>query len=166
MYELAILGIFPGAIAFAGAMDLFTMTIPNKISLALIASFIVLAPFVGLGWTELAMHLAAGTVILLFSFTMFALGWIGGGDAKIFAVGALWLGFDHLLEFTVYATLIGGILAVGLLLMRRMVFPEWLFRQDWFGRLYHQDAGMPYGVALAASALIIYPNTLWIASLY
>lgn len=147
-------------------MDLFTMTIPNKISLALIASFLVLAPIVGLGWTELAMHVAAGILVLLLGFTMFALGWIGGGDAKLFAVAALWLGFENLLDFTFYATLLGGLLAIGLMLMRGSVFPEWLFRQDWFGRLHHDETGMPYGVALAAAALIVYPNTLWIQSLY
>ena len=47
MYELAILTVFPAAVAFAGAMDLFTMTIPNRISLALVAGFAVLAPLAG-----------------------------------------------------------------------------------------------------------------------
>ena len=35
MIEYAVLLVFPAAMAFAGAMDLFTMTIPNRISIVL-----------------------------------------------------------------------------------------------------------------------------------
>ena len=58
MYEFAILTVFPFAVAFAGAMDLFTMTIPNRISLAMIAAFAVLAPLAGLGLGNMAYHAA------------------------------------------------------------------------------------------------------------
>ena len=36
---LALLTIFPALMAYAAASDLFTMTIPNKISLALVVAF-------------------------------------------------------------------------------------------------------------------------------
>ena len=88
---------------FAGAMDLFTMTIPNKISLALITAFLILAPFAGMGWYQFAMHLSAGALFLLIGFIMFACGLIGGGDAKILAVAGLWLGFEHIFDYTLYA---------------------------------------------------------------
>ena len=150
---------------FAGAMDLFTMTIPNKISLALITAFLILAPFTGMGWYQFAMHLSAGALFLLIGFIMFACGLIGGGDAKILAVAGLWLGFEHIFDYTLYAALLGGAITFGLILMRRMVFPLWMIRQNWFSRLYHNETGVPYGIALAGAALIIYPNTLWLAPL-
>ena len=165
MYELALLSIFPGIMIFAGAMDLFTMTIPNKISLALIAGFFLLAPFVGMGWNEFGMHLAAGGLFLLIGFAMFAFGLIGGGDAKILAVAGLWLGFEHILDYSLYAAIIGGIITFGLLFMRRAIVPVWMVRQNWFSRLYHAETGVPYGIALADAALIIYPQTLWVAPL-
>ena len=64
MLELAVLTIFPAAVAFAGAMDLFTMTIPNRISLVLVASFLVMAPLAGMAPWQMAHHLGAGLVVL------------------------------------------------------------------------------------------------------
>ena len=37
MIEAALLVVFPCLVAFAGASDLFTMTIPNRVSLIMIA---------------------------------------------------------------------------------------------------------------------------------
>lgn len=165
MYELLILFAFPGAMAFAGAMDLFTMTIPNKITLALIALFLVLVPFTGMGWYGFGMHLAAGLICLLVGFTMFAFNLIGGGDAKILAAAGLWLGFDHILEYTMLAAIFGGVVTFGLLGLRKMRVPIFMIRQDWFSRLYYHKTGVPYGIALAAAALVIYPHTLWVAPL-
>jgi len=165
VYELALLTIFPGIMIFAGAMDLFTMTIPNKISLALIAAFLLMAPFVDMGWYQFAMHLSAGAVFLLIGFAMFAFGLLGGGDAKILAVAGLWLGFDHVLDYTMYAAILGGAVTLGLLAMRKMPVPIWMIHQDWFSRLYYYKTGVPYGIALAGAALIVYPNSLWITSL-
>jgi len=150
---------------FAGAMDLFTMTIPNKISIVLILMFLLLAPFSGFGWFEFAMHISAGVLFLLIGFALFAFGIVGGGDAKLLAVVGLWLGFEHLYEYSVYAVVIGGVITIGILMMRKMVMPVWMVRQNWFSRLYHDQTGVPYGIALAAAALIIYPQTLWITPL-
>ena len=49
-------------------------------------------------------------MVLAVTFVFFALGWIGGGDAKLAAATALWLGFDHLLKYLLYASLFGGVL--------------------------------------------------------
>jgi prepilin peptidase CpaA len=37
--------------------------------------------------------------------------------------------------------------------------PAILARQGWFARLHDAKAGIPYGVALAAAALVILPHT-------
>src|SRR3954447_21014331 len=93
-----IFAIFPAAMAYAGASDLLTMTISNKISLALIAAFIVLAPMVGASWSDLGLHAAAGAIVFTVAFICFAFGWVAGGDVKLAAVAALWLGFNNLAE--------------------------------------------------------------------
>ena len=77
--DLARLLLFPALMAFAAASDLFTMTISNRVSLALAAGFLVLAVFGGMGMQELLWHLAAGATLLVIAFACFAFGWIGGG---------------------------------------------------------------------------------------
>lgn len=150
--------------AFAAASDLLTMTIPNRVSLLLIAGFLALAPFAGLTWSAaLANHLAAGGLVLLAGIGMFAMGWLGGGDAKIIAAAALWLGFDQLLPFLAQTAVFGGLLAVATLAYRR--FPAGAMNlPGWALRLHKQGGGIPYGVAIAAAALVVYPATPWFAA--
>ena len=81
MIEIALLAAFPAAIAFAGAMDVFSMTIPNRISLFLIAAFFVLAPCAGLSWQDVGLHVGAGLVVLIVTATLFFMGHLGGGDS-------------------------------------------------------------------------------------
>ena len=50
---LAILAIFPLCMVLASFYDLFTMTIPNKITLALAIAFFVLAPLAGMPWSTM-----------------------------------------------------------------------------------------------------------------
>ncbi|MCF6200253.1 MAG: prepilin peptidase [Hyphomicrobiaceae bacterium] len=92
MFELAVLIIFPLAMLVSASMDIMTMTIPNKVTLALVAGFFVLAPFVGFTWQESGLHIAIAVAMLVITMGMFAMGWIGGGDAKLFAATGLWLG--------------------------------------------------------------------------
>jgi len=47
--------------------------------------------------------------------------------------------------------------------MRSAPLPDWLARHDWAQRLHGKDAGVPYGIALAAAALAVYPQTPWMA---
>ncbi len=159
--DLAVLIIFPGAMALAAATDLFTMTIPNKISIFLVAAFFVLAPFSGFSLEDIAMHVVAGLAMLALCIAFFAKGWIGGGDAKIFAAASLWFGFEHLMEYAMLAALAGGALTLGLLFVRRFPLPAFLARQDWLARLHDVKSGIPYGIALGAAALIVYPTTPW-----
>ena len=109
-------------------------------------------------------HVGAAAVVFAVVFVIFAQGWIGGGDAKLAAATALWLGFDHLLAYFLYASLFGGVLTFTMIQFRVAPLPGFLAGQDWAQRLHRMDAGVPYGIALAASALIIYPETAWMAA--
>ena len=153
--------LFPALMAFAASSDLLTMTISNRLSLILVGGFFVLTLITGMSLTAIGMHLGAATLVLVFAFIFFARGWIGGGDAKLAAATALWFGFGHLMDYLVYGSLLGGALTLLLLQFRRLPLPHILARQDWLLRLHEPDAGVPYGIALAAAALIIYPSTFW-----
>src|SRR5437764_3529879 len=151
--------LFPAMMAFAASSDLLTMTISNRVSLILAAGFLVLALATGMSTADMLSHAGAGALVLVVAFCFFARGWIGGGDAKLAAATALWLGFDHLLDYLFYASLLGGALSVGLIWFRMAPLPDWLARHDWAQRLHGKDAGVPYGIALAAAALAVYPQT-------
>ncbi len=153
--------LFPALMAFAAASDLFTMTIPNRVSLALAVSFLVLAVASGMGVYEIMMHIGAGAAVLVIGFGCFAMGWIGGGDAKVAAAAALWFGFGHLMNYLLYASLFGGALTLLLLQFRQWPLPVSFAGQPWLARLHAKETGIPYGIALAIGALMIYPETEW-----
>jgi prepilin peptidase CpaA len=157
------LALFPAMMAFAASSDFLTLTISNRVSLILVGGFVALAVIGGVSAVDVLSHLAAGCVVLVAAFSLFARGIIGGGDAKLAAATALWLGFDHLLPYLLYASLLGGALSVGLIWFRMAPLPDWLARHDWAQRLHGKDAGVPYGIALAAAALAVYPQTPWMA---
>jgi prepilin peptidase CpaA len=157
--------LFPALMAFAACSDLLTMTISNRISLALAGGFLLLALVTGMSLTAVGMHLGAAAIVLVVAFICFARGWIGGGDAKLAAATALWFGFDYLLIYLIYASLFGGALTLLLIQFRLLPLPAVLARQKWIQRLHEKGAGVPYGIALAAAALAVYPSTGWMASL-
>jgi prepilin peptidase CpaA len=162
MLDLAALIVFPALMAYAAASDLLTMTIPNRISLALVVVFAVFAVGSGLPWQTLAMHVAAGVLVLTVAFGMFARGWIGGGDAKLAAATALWLGFSTLVEYLLISTIAGGLLTLAILGLRGWPLPLFALRWDWLSRLHDRRSGVPYGIALAGAALVVYPHSpIW-----
>ena len=160
--DIARLLLFPALMAFAAASDLFTMTISNRVSLALGAGFLILALASGMGLHDILLHLAAGGAVLAAAFGCFAMGWVGGGDAKVAAAAALWFGFAHLFNYLAYASLFGGALTLLLLQFRQWPLPYPFAGQAWLLRLHAKDSGIPYGIALAIGALMIYPETEWI----
>ncbi len=161
MVELAILLIFPAAMCLAGSSDLFTMTISNRLSLSLVAAFFAMALVTGLPLATIGWHVVAGILMLALCFFAFAMGWMGGGDAKLAAATALWLGFGTLPQYLMLATLLGGVLTLGLLYLRTLPLPALLAQEGWAQRLHDKKTGIPYGIALAAAGLAIYPTSFW-----
>jgi prepilin peptidase CpaA len=157
--------LFPGLVAFAASSDLFTMTISNKVSLALAGGFFILALAIGMGPSDMGIHAGAAAIVLVVAFVFFTQGWIGGGDAKLAAAISLWLGFDHLLQYLVNAALLGGALTLLMINFRLLPLPGIMLRWAWVARLHQKDAGVPYGIALAAAALLVYPDTIWMKTL-
>lgn len=166
MTDAALLVLFPFLMAFAASSDLFTMTIPNRVAVILVAGFAVVALAAGLSWHAIALHAAAGVSVLAVTFAMFALGWIGGGDAKLAAAVALWLGFDVLADYLLISALAGGALTLALLAMRQWPLPAFAHRWGWLTHLHDEKTGVPYGIALAGAALALYPSSeIWTAAL-
>ena len=159
--QIVMLGVFPFAMAYAAASDLISMTISNRLCLFLVASFAVCTVLLGLSPAAIGWHLAAGALVLVVAFGLFAAGWIGGGDAKLAAATALWLGFGLLPTYGVFASIFGGALTLAILQLRRMALEGPLSTAPWLARLREKNGGIPYGIALAIGALLIYPETIW-----
>jgi prepilin peptidase CpaA len=107
----------------------------------------------------IGMHVATGLCVLAITVFMFFMGWIGGGDAKLTAAVALWVGYDLIATYLLLATLLGGALSVTILLFRKMPLPEFAGRQPWLVRLHKPRGGVPYGIALSVAAVMVYPQT-------
>jgi prepilin peptidase CpaA len=159
------LTLFPAMMAFAASSDLLTMTIANRVSLVLVGGFLILATLCGLSGADIASHFGAAGAVLAVAFVCFAFGWIGGGDAKLAAATALWLGFGHLFDYLVYASILGGALTLAIVQFRSLPMPHVLAGREWAERLHRHGGGVPYGIALAAAALVVYPQTEWMTAL-
>ena len=157
--EILVIVALPLLLGAAGLWDLASFTIPNFLTGALLALFALFVFAAGLSPAAIGWHLLAGTIGLLIGFTLFALGYIGGGDAKLFAVTALWLGVKDLMPYALVASLAGGGLTLGLLALRQLPLPVFLMSRPWIVKLHDARSGIPYGVALAAGAFILLPST-------
>jgi prepilin peptidase CpaA len=127
----------------------------------LVLAFFPMALFAGLDSWSIANHLAAGVLMLVVGVLLFMPGWFGGGDAKLMAAIGLWIGADNLLAYTLYVALAGGLIAVVFFSVRAVPLPRWLLGEAWALRLHRHDSGIPYGLALAGGALLVYPQSVW-----
>jgi prepilin peptidase CpaA len=147
----------------AALSDLTRYTIPNWISVVLAGAFAVAAAGVGLSLPDVGVHIAAGLVALMAGMAMFALGWVGGGDAKLLAACCLWFGWPGVREFLLDTALAGGAFALVLILARgQMIRPFLPLHAGWIVRLISPGEPAPYGVAIAVGALIAFPASEWL----
>ena len=155
---------FPAAMALSASVDLLTFTIPNRLCLALAVGYLIFAAMLGAPALDVLLNVSCGLAILVITFAMSHFGLIGGGDAKLAAATAAWLGWTTIVDYGLAAALFGGVLTFLLLGARMVPLPAVLGRIDWLARLHNANAGVPYGIALAAAGLMQYPNSsIWAA---
>ncbi|MDF1634282.1 prepilin peptidase [Mycoplana sp. MJR14] len=157
MTEAAIFVVFPLCLAIAAFSDFFTMTIPNRVSAILLATFIIVAPLAGLSVAEIGTHLLAGLIVFGICFGLFALNVMGGGDAKLLTASAVWFGMTpSLLSFVIHVSMYGGALTLLLLALRArtdmilasgLPVPNHLLTAK----------KVPYGIAIGIAAFVTYP---------
>jgi len=150
---------FPFALALAASTDLLTMRISNKLVLLLVAGFFIVAIAISMPLQQLALHVSTALVVLVAGFALFALRWIGGGDAKLAAATTLWLGFGLTVPYLVYSALLGGVLTLFILSLRRLPLTPFIARYRWLERLHDRKSGVPYGIALAIAGILTYSNS-------
>lgn len=160
MLEAAILIVFPFAMVFAATSDMLTMTIANRVSLILIAGFALLAPFTGMAWSDYAMHFVAMALVLTVCFGLFAVGVMGGGDAKLMSATALWIGLNiNLMQYLVIGSLLGGILTLMILRFRGSNITVYTSHVEFLHKMAEPKGKIPYGMALGIAGLFVFPET-------
>jgi prepilin peptidase CpaA len=161
-----IVAVFPAGAIAAAVYDATTFTIPNRLSLALAAAFFPVALILGLPIQTIGACAAMGVIALIVGIGLFAMNWCGGGDAKLLAACALWLGLPAMMPFLFYMSLFGGALALGLVLARKMMLGAYVASGPaWLGKLLAPEEALPYGVAIALGALIAFPSSPIFAAL-
>ena len=162
---LLLLAVFPAGVIVAALKDATSFTIPNWISAGLGLAFFPMAALAHLSLGATGVSLVAALIALACGIGMFAAGWCGGGDAKLLAASALWLGWPGLLPFLAVTGLAGGALSLGLIAARQNLAGYASRGPAWLGRLLSPDGDLPYGLAIAAGALFAFPSSALVAQL-
>ncbi len=159
MAIVAALVVFPFCLAFAAISDLLTMTIPNRVSLVLLVSFFLIAPFAGLNLAQIGIHIAAAALVFAVCFCLFAVSAMGGGDAKLLTASAIWFGLSaSLVHFLLYVSAFGGLLTLAVLFLRSKESLILAARIP-VPRLLLTAQKIPYGVAIGLGGFAAYPSS-------
>lgn len=160
MLEALIFVVFPFCMLFAAISDMLSMTIANRVSVLLVVVFALVAPLTGMEWAAYGWHFAAGAMVLTVTFGLFAMGGMGGGDAKLLAATAVWMGLNiQLVEYLVASTLIGGLLTIAILLYRKSPLAVLTGGNPFLRHFADEKTGVPYGIALGLGGLLTYPDS-------
>jgi prepilin peptidase CpaA len=150
--------VFPALVITGALKDATSYTIPNWISVGLVGAFPIAALAAGLPAGMILQHFGLGALGLALGMAMFALRWVGGGDAKLLAASALWVGWTAAPQYLAVTGLCGGALALMLISLRSDALrPLVLMGPGWFVRLAEPGGDIPYGLAIAAGALAAFP---------
>ncbi len=144
---LALVVVLAALLLAAGIEDARTREIANAKN----AAIALLAPLwwwaMGLGWGDVGVQLLVAAIVFAVFVAAFACGWMGGGDVKMIAALALWLPLGGLLQMLMVMSVLGGAITLVMMMERR-----WRRRID--------PVEVPYGVAIAAAALLALPAVL------
>lgn len=134
----ALLGVL---LLVAAVSDLRHRIIPNRLNLiiALTAPLAWMAAGFGL-WPDIVWQIGAALAVFMAFAALFALGGMGGGDVKLIGALALWIDVRLLLSLLLVMSIVGGVIAAGMLIRKRLSKAE-------------QNPEVPYGVAIAIAGL-------------
>lgn len=142
-------------------LDSTRYTIPNWLvgGVLLAYPFAVFTSPIPVDWQ---MAIAGAAVVLVLGFIVFSLRWMGGGDVKLIAALALWVGLKHLADFIFIVALLGGALSLFLWGFRKLLpYIPGKPKKENLPRILQEGAPVPYGIAIALGFLIL----LWTGKL-
>jgi prepilin peptidase CpaA len=142
---------FGALLLAASCWDVLRLRIPNIIPAALVLLF---AMQVLLGDVQAPLdHLLAMGLVLVILLPLFALNTLGGGDVKLLAAVALWLGMDKLAALLILVGIVGGFFTLVWLALR------WLIRAGVRGRELPRSlqarAPLPFALPIMIVAVLL-----------
>jgi len=147
---------FGALLVAASCFDVLSLRIPNIIPLGLVVLF-VLQLFVEPGAHSPLDHVLAMAFTLLILLPVFALDMLGGGDVKLLAAVALWLGIQKMAALLILVGVVGGIFALFWLAMR------WLIRRGLGDRRLPRSlqarAPLPFALPITIVAALLFEST-------
>lgn len=161
MTALLVTILLPLLVVIGGVFDFLTMRIPNWLNALIALSMLAMALLLGMPLETFGWHLLTGAVVLAVGFGLFAGGFIGGGDAKLLAAVALWMGWPQVVMFLVVTSLAGGALAIAMKVWQAIRIEHTVRDTAWLKRVFRAELDLPYGVAIAVGAVAAYPPSWW-----
>lgn len=155
--------VFPLLMIGAAISDAIRLRIPNWLTALIAVAFLPMALLTGMPLPVLGIHLAVGLGLFVLGFILFSFRLFGGGDAKLLAAAGLWIGYEHLLPFLVITAIAGGILALSMKVWSYISIELLMKENAKLQKLGAMKFDVPYGIALAAGALLIFPQSWWAA---
>lgn len=156
--------LFMAAMVYAAQRDLRTRTIPNGLVLALFLGWALLAPAAGLAPRDMMLSIGAAAMVFFSTVALYAMGWMGGGDSKLFTVSALWLGAGQIIPFVMATVFAGGALALVIAALRYA--PRHTPRTARMQNLPTLAlTEVPYALAIGLGAMTVFPRTFWLGAL-
>jgi prepilin peptidase CpaA len=150
---------YGGLLLTAVLTDIRWLRIPNLIPLLLVGLFVVVAALSVLtarpvDWPS---HLLAGGIVFAAGIGLFAWGKIGGGDVKLLTAVALWHGLGLLPGLLLWTALLGGVLGLGFLFLRKSGLAAVLTARGVSSVVLEDGAGIPYAVAIVGACGFMLP---------
>ncbi len=131
--------------------DLKYMTIPNKLVMAMAVAFIAVGITV-LPYDIFLWRFLVGLIVLAVGFLLFAIGGMGGGDAKFGAVMVLFVAYEDLVSFVLILALVTLIAVTLHFIIGKMPFAKNL-ATNW--KSWEKNKKFPLGFGMGA-ALVCY----------
>jgi prepilin peptidase CpaA len=163
MLLLGLKSVFVMCLCYAIMSDFSRLIIPNWIIAILVSDFAILAAISMEPWPILV-HVAVAAVVLVLFSAFFVVGWMAGGDVKLIAAVALWAGLESTGTFVLLMALLGSLLALALLAIKKhghrasgLLADNRLFQR---ARCLAEHSHCPYGVAIGAAALALCSSIL------
>lgn len=148
-----ITAVYAGPLLVGAAFDFWAYRIPNVVTATLAVLYVACALYWGVG-VDWPSHLGAGLLILAVGLVLFHFGVFGGGDIKLAAAVALWIGLNRdLMACFLMVGLFGGALTLVLLWLRNSLSLLALPFPGYLPAALRPRGPVPYGVAVAAGAL-------------
>lgn len=146
---------FAGLAIYGGVRDVASFTIPNRVSVGIVAAFAVATLGGHPAPADLPGHVGAAVLVFAVGVVLFHVGVFGGGDVKLMSAAALWAGFSDLAPLALSVACFGGVLTLALLAGRALP-SRFLAAHAGLARLVSGRHGVPYGLAIAAGVVAVF----------